>query len=797
MIRGSCSAVVQSEWYVVSTARTDPCTAEPTVPCQGFRLPPRCPPVTQWKALRLQVPFVRLSGSIVIPDLDGHSTPLGTAKLFQVRRLTHHSIGLSCVSTAASHPRIDAIRVSGRTAAIGSPLKPQHCQLSLPWPLLLLCTMRPPSLKPLRSLLSSLLLFVLLLNPIHCQKILQSGRAGPLHPPTDDFDLTAEQARLLFEEDSPPPALPTPSSLSSQLPSSQGDSPSLPSPPLPNVTSDRPSAPVSPLSHPSCPDDFGGVVRLLSALFSPASISHSGDWRVSLHISASDHALVTRVLRQKREEDVLDLITTGERFLHTATYTLSAPLWSGDAESSALAWILDAIQCKAVAAVEALHSTFLAPAGLSSSIAQSGVWLQLMVVGVSVIVGAILSSHLRPAGVSHPASVRPLAVAVPPPAQRRRLNGASRPPSMASSLWTGLLLLTLTLFIAGYVHHYHTLYIQQRARNRVLESHPPPGCFDSSPPSFYSFMASIPQYLTRASKDDACEKWLSALDGSSYPNPLVVLSSFLSVTILSPLPLVGDALGGFTRHFLEHHSVVMQAVMMGFLLLFLLGCVGLCMLLGQMCVVRIGGGGGRGGRRGRLGGRREQVLIEDVSDDEEEEEERRRTRPLRLKAARRKDDDKRVVVHHHKRHHSPHRMEEEEEADEEREEEGEEEEEERKDVGRRGQRSHEGVERSAVKEEEKRVKEEEGKEEEGKRALVPKASQGVEVKEGEGEAKVKVEPVKEERMPSSSPPPVAPLSSRPLDQRSVAMGVASTAPLQPQVQPPVDNLNARSVISYI
>ena len=370
-----------------------------------------------------------------------------------------------------------------------------------------------------------------------------------------------------------------------------------------------------------------------------------------------------------------ELLTLGEQLLHSATFTRVSPAgeeWATAAtghSATLLGSLLDGVQRRAAEVVGLVHDQVFAPIGLSSTPAHTGLWLQALLLLLSAVIGSALSSHLHsapspsnsvPAPSTHPASSA-VSAALPSPTLSRkgrlRAPAEKRPPSFASSLWVGCLLLLLVLFISGYVHHYHTLFIEQRARNRVLQSNPPPGCLDASPPTLYTFLTTLTSTLTRASKDDACWRWEASLHHSAYPNPLVVLSSFLSLTLFSPLSHAGDALGAFTRHFLSHHSVLMQVTMLVFLLLFMLGCVALCMLLGKMCVMRVGMGMGRravgSGRGGRVAGRRGDVLIEEADEDEEdEEEEAERVRRLRrlLKGVRRKEEVRelvRLVSHAH------------------------------------------------------------------------------------------------------------------------------------------------------
>ena len=530
----------------------------------------------------------------------------------------------------------------------------------------------------------------------------------------------------------------------------------------------------------------------MSALVSP--MSRSGDWQVSLHLSPSDLSSLSRILRRRKPEDVLDLIQHGERLLHSASFhpTPSHDLWRAHSEGGTLAWVLDGLQAQATAAVDACHDRVFAPAGLSASPAHSALWLQLLLAAACVGAGWQASAYLRPspapptaAGAPAPARGAPLAVAAPA-VGRRRAAVQARPQSMGAALWTGVLLFVLVLFVGGYVHHYHALYVDQRAHNRVLQANPPHGCFDAQgPPSLSSSLLSALQYFTKAAHDDACARWLAALDRSSYPNPLVVLSSFLSVTVLSPLPHAGEALGSFTRHFLANFSVLTQAAMMVFLLALLLGCVALCMLLGQQCVVRLGSGAGRRAqRRERLGGRRDHVRIEEVSDDEsDEEDERRRVRPLRLKAPKRRDDERRVVQQ--QRYLPRGDAEDSDEYEEEAEED-------RKEARRRRRDQPDASTQLVPSERQQRVKVEERKEE---RSGVGSA----EAKEQEVEAtvdKVKVEPqvkeeaVKQERSPVSSAPLVSP--SRPAGQYPTA----TASPPSAAVPPPSGNADS-GTIAYI
>ena len=438
-----------------------------------------------------------------------------------------------------------------------------------------------------------------------------------------------------------------------------------------------PSAPSSlpTLSTPSppgqCPNDLGGVHRLLSALISPSAISQADDWRLTLHVSPSVHASLSSLLRHRRNEDVQELISLGEQLLHSATFSrisTAGESWATAATRDGqgpIGSFLDGVQQRAGEVVGAVHDGLFAPIGVSSDPAHTGLWLQALLLLCSAIIGSMLSSCFRsspspstsspPLHPSHgvPSLAASSAVSAPlsSSAQSRKERGRAlvnrEAASFASSLWVGLLLLLLVLFVAGYVHHYHALFIEQRARNRVLQSTPPPGCLDPSPPSLYTLLTSLSSTLTRARADDACWRWEASLHQSSYPNPLLVLSSFLSLTLLSPLAHAGDALGSFTRHFLAHHGVLMQVGMMAFLLLFLLGCVALCMLLGKACIMRVGLGMARGGRgrgRRRVGGGREEVLVEEASEEEEEEEEERERRVRRLlKGVRRREEMRRLL----------------------------------------------------------------------------------------------------------------------------------------------------------
>ena len=465
-----------------------------------------------------------------------------------------------------------------------------------------------------------------------------------------DFILTAEQRKLLFEETASSPPAPQAAAPPSSRPAvaavalaATGESSIAASEPASNASSSSVHLPsLSPSSLPSspavtacavcpsCPDDMGGVRRVALSLFPAAAMRQAGDYSLSFHFDAAQLSALTRLLRVGRDEDVEDLILLTEDVLRTATL-----------QSYAEAAAAPAVR------MQALAQSVLTSLGLPSSWTQAAlVWVQVLAMVACVAVGYGLSAWSS-------AGRRPAAPdQAPSPMLSRSVRRGSVVSSFASSLWVGVLLLVLVLFVAGYVHHYHVLFIEQRARNRVLQSNPPAGCFDTTP-SLSSLLTSISSYLTRASQDDACWRWEASLHASSYPNPLVALSSFLSLTLLSPLHHAGDALGAFTRAYLSHHGVLMQLTMMTFLLLFLLGCVALCMMLGKLCTIRMltGGAEDRDGRRRLEGVRRrrrrsrdvqiEEMELELVESDEEEDGQRRRivvqrrrkedvVRPLRL-----------------------------------------------------------------------------------------------------------------------------------------------------------------------
>ena len=621
-----------------------------------------------------------------------------------------------------------------------------------------------------------------------------------------EWSLTPAEREALFGDEPiiPPPSIRRPYGEASP------PTPDPPSPdPVPPVSPPAPatrnpsssSSPVAPLpfSPTPFPDDFNGVLRLMSLLFSPTSISHPGDWQLSLHLPPTHHAQLTRILKRRSPADTLDLISLGEQLIRDATFQptpATRDFWTaqGEGVGSTLAWVLDGVQGRATQVVEASHERLFAPAGLSASPSHSALWLQLLLVACSAIAGWLASTYLRPSSTPASASVAAGGSVPQSPATRRAAavvgegSGGrrqskvvqARPQSLAAALWTGLLLVLVVLFIGGYVHHYHTLYIQQRAKNRVLQAHPPHNCFDSSPPSLMSAAITAFHYITKSANNDACAQWLAALDQSSYPNPLVVFASYLGVTVLAPVPHVGTALGAFVQQFLNHFGVLTQAAMMVFLLLLLLGCVALCMLLGQQCVVRMGMGSGRRGRRERV---RAGELMDEESDDEDD---RRRGRQLRLRAAKRKEDERRVVAQ--QRYLMPA---DEEGSDEEVDEEEEEEEQKSRSVRRRHTAQPRAEPLSASPGRGQRVKQEEGKEGQPRQVEPAVAKEGgdegrsMKVKE---ETVVKEEQVKVERVPASSSSISSP--ARPPERP------ADTSP-RSDGRPPTSDANTRSEITYI
>ena len=549
----------------------------------------------------------------------------------------------------------------------------------------------------------------------------------------DDFTLTPEQERLLFQDDFT--SLPLFSSLapsseeaaaaaegadravtvapielthtlstSAQLDSTGAAFPSSPSAstPVPTFTPASPSSSARPVSSSApaseCVEEFGGVVRLLSALFSPSAIHHPGRWSIHTSVTPPEYASVTRSLRQRAAEDTLDLLALGERLLASASYhdttdTYDTRHRSEGSLTTALMWLQ-----RWVAGLEAVvYHKLVAPLHLPStaaSVLHSVVVLLLplaiiaaLYVAVPVLLStasartkqhrsariptqaahnsspavgaeaASRSSLSSPSSAAASTALTQSSVAAVRTGRHplgSRLAQTSTSDSFASALWIGLLLLLLTLFTAGYVHHYHTLHIEQVARNRILQSNPPAGCYQTSEPvSLASLLTHLNTYLTRAKLDDACWRYEASLLQSSWPNPLLVLSSYLSTVLLHPLTHLGDAMGGFTSAFLSHHSIVMQGVVLAFLLLFSLGVVALCMAGGKACVLRwctagrrTSGRGGmrtgraasRSGRRWREDGVRTEELIEREEDDELEEEEDRERRQL-----------VRRLLHNHKR----------------------------------------------------------------------------------------------------------------------------------------------------
>ena len=483
----------------------------------------------------------------------------------------------------------------------------------------------------------------------------------------DDFTLTPEQQRLLFEDSpislstagattaqraavevavaekaavedrSTAASAATENATADRAASIQTHSPAR-APPLPTpsspatslspVSSSVTSTSASPASSSSpdgeCSDDFGGVTRLLSALFSPSAIRHAGRWSLHTSVSQSDYERVVRLLRGNKAQDALDLVTLGERLLtHSATYRSNSHAWQQSGTDSAseedATWAGDApfsgglvwLQRWVGALERLLHHKLVAPLHLPSTaslLVHGAVVLLLptlvfvaLRVGARAIVRAVTpSTALRRNSPTPPkpdqrlADVNPRSGHHPVDWWSQRVSSSD---NFASALWMGVLLLLLTLFVAGYVHHYHTLHIEQLARNRVLQSNPPPGCYQSSDSSsLASLLTAVSTYLTRSKRDDACWRYEVALLQSSWPNPLLVLSSYLASTLLQPMTHVGEAMGGFTAAFLSHHSIVMQGVMLAFLLAFSLGVVALCMVGGKVCLLRWCGGCGRSGR---------------------------------------------------------------------------------------------------------------------------------------------------------------------------------------------------------
>ena len=605
-----------------------------------------------------------------------------------------------------------------------------------------------------RLLLLLSVLVVLTLGDTSTVSSNRPGRPAAVAVDEDDFTLTAEQERLLFEDAIIPFPLLTTAPSTATLPptatiaatpsiaaaaataaqEAETDTPAefaeasqansrLSSPALahhlPRAASlSSPAATTAAAasfsiasvsdSASTCVDDFGGVSRLLSTLFSPSAIRSPGLWSLHTSISSLQYDTITRLLRNSKPQDALDLITMGEQLLASASYHSvtetaesaasggAASAWAGEGPlSTVLAWL----QSWALRLERVLHHELVAPLRLpsSASVLLHGAVVLLLPAAVFValklaapVVMNVLTPrtpqrHLRhsplpnqPASsvagnVPTSSSSSALSAISPSPIQRpmaashadsravgSRSGRMSSPESFASALWIGVLLLLLTLFTAGYVHHYHTLHIEQLARNRILQSNPPPGCYQTNEPaSLVSLLTSVTTYLTRSKRDDACWRYEASLLQSSWPNPLLVLSSYLSTVLLHPLTHMGDAMGAFTSAFLGHHSVVMQGVMLAFLLLFSLGVVALCMLGGKACLLRCCTGWGR--TRGRSGMRdardtraarrlrQDSVRIEELMDDEdewEEEDERDRRRLLRglLKEHRRREQDNQLLM---------------------------------------------------------------------------------------------------------------------------------------------------------
>ena len=485
----------------------------------------------------------------------------------------------------------------------------------------------------------------------------------------DDFTLTPEQERLLFEDVPIAPFAPTPpaaadaaaaltpiavdgshkgtgsddNDTSANKQQSSSDSlASLPHTPAPAAvhasSSNTPSHHTTSIPDvSSCPDDFGGVSRVLSALFSPTAIRRSGRWSIHTSISQSDYNTLTRLLRNHKLEDALDLVQLGEKFLRSASYHSSGGnTWGSEDEDDSsvdesltegpLTFGLVWLQRWARQLERVLHHRLVAPLHLPTTASlllhgalvlmlPAAVFIALRMatpVVVNVVSPVLQQRHISNAALSSSSNSHKL---TPSPSASRSSNTASTaltqqhgassvapngrravrpafsqpssPESFVSALWIGLLLLLLALFTSGYVHHYHTLHIEQLARNRIIQSNPPPGCYQTNEPaSLVSLITTFTTYLTRSQRDDACWRYEASLLQSSWPNPLLVLSSYLSTVLLHPLAHVGEAMGGFTRGFLSHHSVVMQGVMLTFLLLFSLGVVALCMMGGKACMVR-------------------------------------------------------------------------------------------------------------------------------------------------------------------------------------------------------------------
>ena len=582
----------------------------------------------------------------------------------------------------------------------------------------------------------------------------------------DDFTLTAEQERLLFDDIPTAPftahsyPAPTPAAADTAeatnaaatatasteenhtashsheshfaVTAARAPSPRALSAPPPAAASDSASRPVSAAvsssasqsaSVASCPDDFGGVVRLLSALFSPSAIRHPGRWSVHTEVSQLDYDTMSRLLRTHKPQDALDRIALGEQLLASANYqsadigdahnaarrsqAVEAEQWPGEGPLTvALVWL----QGWAARLERLLHHKLVAPLHLPStaSVLLLGVVVLLLPATVIValklaapVVVSVLTPSMQRRRLSQAAEAARAAPSQAASSAAAAINGAEQPSlshlfastaltqtsassarvgrsaagsrnlrtspseSLGNALWFGSLLLLVTLFTAGLVHHWHTLHVEQLARNRILQSNPPPGCYQSDEPaSLTSLFTSLTTYLTRSKRDDACWRYEASLLQSSWPNPGLVLSSYLSTVLFHPLPHLGDAVGGFMDRFLSHFSVVMQGAMLASLLVLSIAVVALCMVSGKACLLRWCTGWGRSARgsrlwhgRGPTGGRRlrdnsvriEELIDEqdDEQDDEqwaEEEDERDRRRLLRrlLSEHRRREEDKQI-----------------------------------------------------------------------------------------------------------------------------------------------------------
>lgn len=113
-----------------------------------------------------------------------------------------------------------------------------------------------------------------------------------------------------------------------------------------------------------------------------------------------------------------------------------------------------------------------------------------------------------------------------------------------------LLQLASVVLLAGYAHHFWDSYHERCAR-LMRDSFPPPGCFGEEA----TLWSLLHDHLTLSRSHDRCAAWNADQHKTCFPNPAVVLTSFLSTLFVPVLASAGEGSGKFTSALANEISV--------------------------------------------------------------------------------------------------------------------------------------------------------------------------------------------------------------------------------------------------